>query len=99
MWPQSHEVALGIDHHLLDLSSASFEQAAQQVRLSRSRIALDEQPGGEQFLQIHAHGRAAVVGAHVYANGHERAFGRSSAAPASHLRLGAPGLAEFAGAA
>ena len=49
---QRDEIALGIDHDLLHLARALFEQAAQQVRLAAARIALDEQAGSEQFLKV-----------------------------------------------
>jgi len=37
------EIALGVDHHLLDEARALFQQTAQQVRFSRARIALHGQ--------------------------------------------------------
>jgi hypothetical protein len=49
MWP---EVTLGVDHHLLDQRGAFLEQAAQQVRLAGAAVALDEQAGRQQFLDI-----------------------------------------------
>src|SRR3546814_4123271 len=59
---QRDEIALGVDHHLLDEAGALFEKAAQQVRLARPRIALDEQAGGEQFLNVDGNGAAGTVG-------------------------------------
>jgi len=46
------EVALGIDHHLLDQARVLLEQAAQQVRFSRAGIPLDKQTCAEQFLDV-----------------------------------------------
>ena len=51
---QAGEIALRVDHHLLDEPGGLFEQAAQQMRLARAGIALHEQPGREQFLDIDA---------------------------------------------
>src|SRR5579859_1604202 len=68
------EIALRIDDHLLHPWRAAFEQAAQQMRLSRARIALNEQTGGQQFLKIHDGGRAIRRGAHVDSNGHAPAL-------------------------
>src|SRR3546814_14011358 len=62
---QRDEIALGVDHHLLDEAGALFEKAAQQVRLARPRIALDEQAGGEQFLNVDGNGAAGTVGPDV----------------------------------
>ena len=53
------EIALGIDHHLLDETYALLEQAAQQVRFSRAGIALDEQARGEELLHVHGDGLPA----------------------------------------
>ena len=47
---ERHEIALRIDHDLLHLSRRALEQAAQQVRLSRPRIPLHQQAGGEQLF-------------------------------------------------
>ena len=55
---QRDEVAFGIDHHLLDLAGALFEQAAQQVRLSAARIALHQQACRQKLFKIHLHGGA-----------------------------------------
>src|SRR3546814_6537624 len=50
---EGDEIALRIDHHLLHEPGAAFEEAAQQVRLARTRIALDQEAGGEELLQVH----------------------------------------------
>ena len=55
---QRDEIALGIDHHLLHRTGASFQQPAQQMRLARAGIALHQQARGEQLRQIE--GDAAV---------------------------------------
>ncbi len=60
---QCDEIALGVDHHLLHQLRALFEQAAQQVRFARSRIALHQQARGEQLLDIDTDRRAGPVGA------------------------------------
>src|SRR3546814_11062970 len=73
---QRDEIALGVDHHLLDEAGALFEKAAQQVRLARPRIALDEQAGGEQFLNVDGNGAAGTVGPDVDIVCHE--IGRAS---------------------
>jgi hypothetical protein len=73
---QGCEVALGIDDHLLHLARAAFEQAAQQVRLARARIALDEQPRRQQLLQVHRHARAGAVHPHVDLDCHVRSLWR-----------------------
>ncbi len=67
---EGDEIAFGIDDDLLHLPGALFEQAAQQVRLAATRIALDEQTGGEQFLEIDGDGLALRRKAHVDGDGH-----------------------------
>ncbi len=52
------EIALGIDHHLLDLAGALLEQAAEQVRLAAARIALHQQAGRQQLLKVDGDGIA-----------------------------------------
>ena len=49
---ERHEVPLRIDHDLLDKRGALLKQSAQQVRLARPAIALHEQAGGQQFLDV-----------------------------------------------
>src|SRR3546814_19519579 len=58
-------IAFGVDHHLLDQAGALFEQAAQQVRLARPRIALHPQAGGEQFLNVYRNGASGAVASDV----------------------------------
>ncbi len=67
---ERHEIALGIDDALLHPWGALFEEAPQKVRLARARIALDEQAGGEEFLEIEPGGRAGICRAHVDFDGH-----------------------------
>ncbi len=67
---QGDEIALGIDHHLLDLARAFLEQAAEQVRLAAARIALHQQAGRQQLLQVDRDGVALPVDAHVHAHRH-----------------------------
>jgi hypothetical protein len=67
------EIALGIDHHLLDIARALLEQPAQQVRLARPRIALHQQAAGQQFFQVELCARGAGRCAHVDVGGHGRA--------------------------
>ena len=67
---QGNEIPLGIDHDLLDLAGALLEQSAKQMRLARSRIALDQQPRREQFLKVDPRGLAAWAKPHVYADRH-----------------------------
>ena len=80
---QRDEIALGIDDHLLHMARAAFEQAAQQVRLARPRIALDEQSGRQQFLQIDRRRSAGFGEPHVDVNRHCRSFGRERRSGAS----------------
>ncbi len=67
---ERHEIALGIDHDLLHQRGAFLEDAAQQVRLARPRIALDEQARREQFLHVDAHALPRTVGPDVDAGLH-----------------------------
>ena len=69
---QRDEIALGIDHHLLHQAGAFLEQPAQQVRLARPAVALDEQPRREQFLDVDTHGLPRAVGPDVDAGVHGR---------------------------
>ena len=64
------EIALGIDHDLLDEAGAFFEEPAKQVGFSRSRIALDEQARREEFLHIDVNGCPPVVGSNFDAAVH-----------------------------
>src|SRR3546814_17857679 len=80
---EGDEIALRIDHHLLHEPGAAFEEAAQQVRLARTRIALDQEAGGEELLQVHRDGRARTVQPHVAFYRHqprseERRVGKAS---------------------
>ena len=68
---QGDEVALRVDHHLLHHRRAFLQQAAQKMRLARPGIALDEQTGGKQFLDIDQHGIARAVISYADAGGHE----------------------------
>jgi len=72
---EGDEIALRIDHDLLDLAGAALEHAAQQVRFARARIALHEQPGREQFFEIDANRFARAVCPHVYLKRHAGAHG------------------------
>lgn len=58
---QRDEVAFRIDHHLLDERGALLQQSPQQVGFARAAIALHEQPGRQQFLDVDAHRRAGRV--------------------------------------
>ena len=71
---QRDEIAFGIDHDLLHLPGALLEQAAQQMRLARPRIALDEQPRRKQFLQVDRDAIAAGPDPHVHAHRHRQAL-------------------------
>ena len=67
---QRDEVAFRIDDDLLYPRCALFQKATQEMRLSGSGIALDEQTGGQQLLQIE-HGRCpAGRGSHLDINLH-----------------------------
>ncbi len=67
---QGDEVALRIDDDLLHPGSALLQQAAQEMRLSGPRIALNEQTGGQQLLQIEHGRRPAGCGSHLDINLH-----------------------------
>jgi hypothetical protein len=69
---ERHEIALGIDHDLLHQRRAFLEDAAQQVRLARPRIALDEQARREQFLHVDTHILPRRVGSDLDAGLHGR---------------------------
>ncbi len=49
---QADEVPLRIDHDLLDLGCTLFEQAAKQVRLARSGVALDQKAGRQELFEV-----------------------------------------------
>ena len=56
---QGHEVALGIDHRLLDQPGALLQQPAQEVRLAGAGVALHEEAGGEQLDEVERADRLA----------------------------------------
>ena len=85
------EVALGVDHHLLDMAGAPLEQPAQQVRLARPRIALDEQSRRQQLLEIHGDGITLAVHPHVHAHRHRRTLWPMAVAGGSSVRRKAVG--------
>ncbi|MEY9392976.1 hypothetical protein ABIF93_011297 [Bradyrhizobium japonicum] len=58
---QRDEVAFGVDDGLLHPGRALFEQPPQQMRLAGARIALHQEPGRQQFLEVHG-GRGACRG-------------------------------------
>ncbi len=60
---EADEIALGIDDDLLHQRRALLEQAAQQMRLARAAVTLDQQPGGEELLDVDLDGGAETVGA------------------------------------
>jgi hypothetical protein len=62
---QGDEVALRVDHRLLDVGRALLEQAAQEVGLAGAGIALDQEPGGEEFFEVQEGGRAAGRHPHI----------------------------------
>lgn len=64
---EGDEITLGIDDDLLHPLRRLFEQAAQQMRLARSGIALHEQTGRQQLLDIERR-RAAGRQSHIDAN-------------------------------
>ena len=61
MFGQRDEIAFGIDDDLLNQPGALLQQAAQQMRLSRSGIALHQQARSEQLLKVDQ-GRGARAG-------------------------------------
>jgi phosphoenolpyruvate carboxylase len=68
---QRHEIAFGIDHHLLHQRGAFLQQTAQKVGFTRPRIALNEQAGGEQFLDVDQNGLSRSVISYADAGGHD----------------------------
>ena len=46
------EVALRVDHDLLDELRALLQKPAEKMRLPRPAVALHEQTGGQQFLDV-----------------------------------------------
>src|SRR3546814_12138203 len=64
------EIALRVDHHLLHQLGATLQQAAQQMRLSRHRIALHEQTRGQQFLFIDEHRHYSTIHTHFDSDSH-----------------------------
>lgn len=53
------EIALGVDDRLLHEAGALLQQAAQQVRLARTGIALDEQARRQKLGEVHRPGPIA----------------------------------------
>jgi hypothetical protein len=49
---QRDEIAFGIDDHLLHPFRRLLQQAPEKMRLARPGIALHQQPGRQQFLDI-----------------------------------------------
>ena len=74
------EIALGIDDDLLDEPRAPFEQAAQQMRFARPRIALDEQARGQQLFEVNLDRTARSIESHVDLGSHYRADGNARGA-------------------
>jgi hypothetical protein len=67
---QSDEIALGVDDRLLHPGNALFQQPAQKVRLAGAGIALHQQAGGEQLLQIERRWGARIRASHLDGNRH-----------------------------
>ena len=65
-----HEVAFGVDNGLLHPGCALLQQTAQQMRLARTRIALDQQARRQQFLKVEDRGRACRRLPHLDCNRH-----------------------------
>ncbi len=90
---QADEIPFRIDHDLLDVRRTLFEQASQQVRLARSRVALDQEARRQEFFEVddggprnrpRRGGRAHVdvdLHRHVIAEAGLMRQGRSSAVP------------------
>ena len=84
---QRDEIAFRIDDALLHPGRALFQQPAQQMRLARPGIALDEQSGRQEFLKVE-HGRLARLRrSHVDVDFHSAPFReRSSSLPGGEAR-------------
>ncbi|MFK4600664.1 hypothetical protein ABIF57_000116 [Bradyrhizobium diazoefficiens] len=50
---QRDEIALGVDDGLLHPGCALLQQPPQQMRLAGARIALHQEAGRQQFLEVH----------------------------------------------
>ena len=70
LFGQRHEISLGVDDALLHPFRALLEQAAQKVRLARTRIALHQKAGGQQLLEIERDCLAGPRCAHIDLDGH-----------------------------
>ena len=68
------EVALRVDDALLNPRRALLEQAAQEVRLAGPGIALHQQAGRQQFLEIEQRRGAGRGLSHLDGDGHAAAF-------------------------
>jgi len=71
---QRHEIALGIDHDLLNMARAPFEQPAQEMRFTRARISLHKQARSQQFLKIDRDDAAVASEPHIDLGGHAEAM-------------------------
>jgi hypothetical protein len=65
---QRDEVAFGIDDDLLNPLRRLFQKTAQQMRLSGTGIALHEQSGCQQLLDIERGGTASGCRSHIDTN-------------------------------
>ena len=80
---QGDEIAFGIDDGLLHPGRALFQQPAQQVRLAGAGIALDEEAGRQQFLEVQGGRRSRRRLPHLDRNGHVPRLKRASRGPAA----------------
>ena len=67
---QGDEVAFGIDDRLLHPGRALLQQAAQQMRFAGAGIALHQQAGRQQFLEVESRGPACRGLPHLDRNSH-----------------------------
>ena len=67
---QRDEVAFGVDDGLLHPGRALLQQPAQQMRFAGARIALHQQAGRQQFLEVQSSRGACRRVSHLDRNGH-----------------------------
>ncbi len=78
MLGQRDEIAFGVDDGLLHPGRALFQQPSQQMRFAGARIALHQEAGRQQFLEVHGRRGARRGLPHLDCNCHVRLRPRPS---------------------
>ena len=78
---QGDEIPFRIDHDLLDEGGAFLEDSAQQMRLARAAVPLDQQARGKEFFDIQFDRRPDRIGAKHDLCGHRPPSSRLGASP------------------